>query len=106
MGQGISVEEDIATDVPVPQLGFSVNHYLGRRFVFTGILGYIAFNLDDWEGSVSSAKVGVEHRTWENFGFGLGYGYTGYDVDTLAADFLGKWEYTVSGFEIYLRAAW
>jgi hypothetical protein len=106
VGQGIGAEEDISTDVPVPQLGFSVNHYLGKRFVFTGNLGYIAFNLDDFEGSVASATVGVQHRTWENFGFGLGYGYTGYDIDTLAADFLGKWEYTVSGFEIYLRAAW
>jgi hypothetical protein len=105
-GPGVSAEDDLSTEVPVPQLGFSVNHYLGRRFVFNGALGYIAFNLDDWEGSVSSARVGVEHRTWKNFGFGLGYGYTGYDIDTLASDFLGKWEYTVSGFEIYLRAAW
>ena len=105
-GPGIETSEDVSTDIPVPQLGFSVNQYLGRRFVFNGALGYIAFNLDDWEGSVSSARVGVEHRTWKNFGFGLGYGYTGYDIDTLASDFLGKWEYTVSGFEIYLRAAW
>ena len=74
--------------------------------MLNGNLGYIAFNLEDWEGSVASANVGVEHRTWKNFGFGLAYGYTGYDVDTLAADFLGKWEYTVSGFEIYGRAAW
>lgn len=105
-GPGISTEEDISTEVPVPQLGFSVKHYLGKRFVLTGQLGYIAFNLDDWEGSVASANVGVEHRTWKNFGFGLAYGYTGYDIDTLASDFLGKWEYTVSGFEIYGRAAW
>ena len=106
IGQGIEVEEDISTGVPVPQLGFSVNQYLGKRFVFTGQLGYINFNLDDFDGSVASARVGVEHRTWRNFGFGLGYGYTGYDIDTLSTNFLGKWEYTVSGFEIYLRAAW
>ena len=106
VGQGISVEEDISTDVPVPQLGFSVNQYLGKRFVFTGTLGYINFNLDDFDGSVATALVGVEHRTWNYFGFGLGYSYTDYDIDTLSTDFLGQWQYTVSGFEIYARAAW
>ena len=106
VGQGISVEEDISTDVPVPLLGFSLNQYLGKRFVFSGSLGYIDFNLDDFDGNVASAIVAVEHRTWNYFGFGLGYSYTGYDIDTLSTDFLGKWEYTVSGFEIYARAAW
>jgi hypothetical protein len=106
VGQDITLEEDIGTDVPVPQLGFSVNHYLGRRFVLNGVLGYISFNLDDWEGSVATAFLGLEHRTWKNFGFGLGYNYSAYDVDALSADFLGNWEYTIDGFELYARAAW
>ena len=103
---GGSTEEDLATDIPVPQLGFSVDHYLGRKFVFSADLGYIAFNLDDWEGAVASAIVGVEHRTWKNFGFGLGYSYSDYDIDALATDFIGKFNYNISGFEIYFRAAW
>ncbi len=115
LGSGIGIklggldfdrEDDISTDIPVPQLGFSVNTYLGKKFVFTGRLGYIAFNLDDWEGSVATAIVGVEHRTWKNFGFGLGYSYADYDIDTLASDFLGTFQYTIGGFEIYVRAAW
>ena len=106
VGQGIEVSEDISTDVPAPQLGFSVNTYLGGRFVFTGNVGYISFNLEDFEGSVATASVGIEHRTWNYFGFGVGYGYTDYDIDTLSTDFLGKWQYNVSGFEIYARAAW
>lgn len=106
IGQGVTVEEDIGTDVPVPQLGFSVNHYLGKRFVLNGLLTYIGFNLDDWEGSVATALLAVEHRTWKNFGFGLGYSYSNYDIDALSRDFLGKFEYTIDGFEIYARAAW
>lgn len=105
-GIGGTVEEDIGTDVPVPQLGFSVNHYLGKKFVLSGTFGYIAFNLDDWEGSVASALIGIEHRTWKNFGFGLGYNYSDYDIDALGRDFLGKFEYLIDGFEIYFRAAW
>jgi hypothetical protein len=105
-GPGIGGEEDISTDIPVPQLGFGLNQYLGARFVLTGGLGYIAFNLDDWEGSVASAKLAIEHRTWNYFGFGVGYGYTDYDIDTLSTKFLGKWQYNISGFEIYARAAW
>ena len=101
-----SVEDDISTDLPVPQLGFSASTYLGKRFVFNGVLGYIAFDLDDWEGSVATAFVCVDYRTWKNFGFGLGYSYTDYDVDALSRDFLGKFEYTIDGFEIYGRAAW
>ena len=105
-GPGVSVEEDVNTSIPVPQLGFTVNHYLGKRFVLAGRVGYIAFNLDDWEGSVASVGAAIEHRTWNFLGFGLGYGYTDYDVDTLSADFLGQWQYQISGFEIYARAAW
>ena len=106
VGQEIEIGTDISTDVPVPQLGFSINHYLGARFVLAGDLGYIAFNLDDWEGSVATANVGVEHRTWKNFGFGLGYGYSDYDIDAKSQDFLGKFNFNVSGFQIFARAAW
>ena len=106
LGQDIQVEEDLSTDVPVPQLGFSGSTYLGKGFVFTGGIGYIAFTLDDWEGNVGSAAVAFEHRTWKNFGFGGGYSYSGYDIDTNGADFLGNFQYTISGFEIYGRAAW
>ena len=87
-------------------MGFSVATYLGKKFVFSATLGYIAFNLDDWEGSVATAIAGVEHRTWKNLGFGLGYSFADYDIDTLAADFLGTFQYTIGGFEIYARAAW
>jgi hypothetical protein len=105
-GQDLTVEEDLSTDVPLPQLGFSISTYLGKSFVFAGRLGYIAFDLDDWSGDVSSASAAIEHRTWKNFGFGLGYAHTNYDIDASAADFLGEFEYNDSGFEIYGRAAW
>jgi len=106
LGQGFEAEDDLSTDVPVPLLGFSARTYLGKKFVLNGVLGYISFNLDDWEGSVASALVSVDYRAWKNFGFGLGYSYSSYDVDALASDFLGKFEYTISGFTIYGRAAW
>jgi len=99
-------EDDISTEIPVPQLGFSVATYLGKKFVFSATLGYIAFNLDDWEGSVATAIVSVEHRTWKNFGFGAGYSFADYDVDLLEANLLGNFQYEISGFELYLRAAW
>jgi len=115
LGSGVGIKlagldfdrkNDISTDIPVPQLGFSVNHYLGKRFVFAGTVGYISFNLDDWEGSVATAIAGVEHRTWKNLGFGVGYSFADYDIDTLAVDFLGAFKYEISGFEFYARAAW
>lgn len=105
-GEGIEISQDINTDIPVPQLGFSINHYLGAKFVLVAHAGYISFNLDDWEGDVSTANIGVEHRTWKNFGFGAGYGFTDYDIDAKSQDFLGKFQYNVSGFQIFLRAAW
>jgi len=106
IGQGIEISDDISTGVPVPQLGFSARTYLGKKFVLAGVLGYIAFNLDDYSGDVSTAAVAIEHRTWKNFGFGLGYAYSNYDVDAESLDFLGKFAYTIDGFEIYGRAAW
>lgn len=105
IGQEIEIGQDLSTDIPVPQLGFSVNHHLGSGFVLAGGLGYIAFGLDDWEGDVTTAFAAIEHRTWKNLGFGAGYGYTNYDVDANSADFLGRFKYNVSGFQIYMRAA-
>lgn len=106
LGQGLQGEDDLSTDLPVPQLGFSARTYLGKKFVLNGVLGYVAFNLDDWEGNVTSALVSVDYRAWKNFGFGLGYSYTDYDIDASASDFLGKFQYNISGFTIYGRAAW
>ena len=106
LGQDINLEEDLSTDVPVPQLGFSGSTYLGKGFVFTGGIAYIAFNLDDWEGDVLAAQLAFEHRTWKNVGFGVGYSYTAYDVDANDQTFLGNYQYTIGGLEIYGRAAW
>lgn len=105
-GTGIEVSDDINTDVPVPQLGFSGRSHLGKRFVFTGGLGYIALFIEDYSGSVATAAVAIEHRTWKNFGFGLGYVYSDYDIDAEDKDFLGSFNYNISGLEIYARAAW
>jgi len=106
LGAGIEISDDISTDVPVPQLGFRGRTYLGKKFVLTGGVGYIALNIENYSGSVGTAAVSIEHRTWKNFGFGLGYAYSDYDVDAEDQDFLGSFTYTISGFEIYARAAW
>ena len=106
LGQDIDLEDDLSTDIPVPQLGFNGSTYLGKGFVFTGAIGYIAFNLDDWEGDVATAALAFEHRTWKNFGFGVGYSYSAYDVDSNDTTFLGNYQYTIGGLEIYGRAAW
>lgn len=106
LGTGIEISDDINTDIPVPQLGFRARTHLGKRFVLTGGLGYIAIIIEDYDGSVATAAVAIEHRTWKNFGFGVGYAYSAYDIDSEADDFLGSANYTISGFEIYLRAAW
>ena len=97
---------ELSTGAPVPQLGFSVYHYLGKKFVVKGLLGYLSFNdVEGYSGDISTAALSFEHRTWKNFGFGGGYGFTRYDIDADEIDFLGNFNYDVSGFEIYLRAA-
>lgn len=97
---------ELSTGVPVPQLGFSVYHYLGKKFVVKGLLAYLTFSdVEGYSGDISNAALSFEHRTWKNFGFGAGYGFTRYDIDADDLDFLGNFNYDVSGFEFYVRAA-
>jgi len=106
LGQGIQRQDEVSTDVPVPQVGFTVYHDLGHRFVIVGSALYISFNISDWEGSASGAFAGLEYRAWKNFGFGAGYNYSNYDVDANSDSFLGTFTYTLGGFELYGRLAW
>ena len=97
---------ELSTGAPVPQIGFSVSHWLGKKFVLKGAFGYVTFSdVDGYSGDISTANVSFEHRTWKNFGFGAGYGFTRYDIDANDIQFLGNFNYDVSGFEFYLRAA-
>ena len=106
LGQDIDFEDDLSTDIPVPQLGFNGSTYLGKGFVFTGAIGYIAFNLDDWEGDVATAALAFEHRTWKNFGFGVGYSYSAYDVDSNDTTFLGNYQYTIANLPTNRSCIW
>lgn len=106
LGVGADLSDDLSSNVPIPQLGFAASHWLGKKFVLNGAVGYIAFDIDEYSGNVLGAGVSLEHRTWENFGFGLGWAISNYDVDSDDLDFLGKFEYRISGFEFYGRAAW
>jgi len=102
----IGVATDIDTDVPVPQLGASINYALPARFVLIGKLGYISFtDVGGFSGDISSAIAGIQYRPWKHIGFGVNYNWILYDIDSEETGFAGAFEYTIQGFDFYLRLA-
>ena len=103
---GIGIENDIDTDLPVPQLGASIQHALPARFVLIGKLGYISFtDVEGFSGDISSAIGGIQYRPWKHIGFGANYNWILYDIDSEDTGFAGTFEYDIQGFDFYLRLA-
>jgi hypothetical protein len=100
-----SVGADLNSSVPVPTLAVKLRQHLVHRLNLNVGLGYMTLSpLPDYSGNVWRSYIGLEHRTWDHVGFGLKYGYDGYDITKEDGSIL-DWDLAldVSAFEAYLH---
>jgi hypothetical protein len=103
-GPGFSRETDFSIDVPVVQVGLKFRQALSQKWVFSAEGAFVVFDdIDDFSGDVISGAVNFEHRTWEKFGFGVGYRLRDFDIDSGETRSLGNYVFELRGLYLYGR---
>ncbi|PWU19027.1 MAG: hypothetical protein C5B50_07530 [Verrucomicrobia bacterium] len=105
---GRSNVEGANSTFPLPALELHTEfQVIPRLFVNAGI-DAMYLEVSDFRGSLVDLNLGVEYRPWKHFGLGLGYGYTGVNVegestksDYPGVNFVGSADVHFSGLLFY-----
>jgi hypothetical protein len=63
---------DADTTLPLPVVGFRMNYNVTPKFSWYVRSEIFSIEFDEWEGTYSTAQLGMEYRAFEHVGFGLG----------------------------------
>lgn len=96
------------TALPLPALALRSEFQVIPRLYLNAGLDAMYLEIAGYRGSLLDFKAGAEYRLWKNFGLGLGYGFTGINVDAKSsrsgypgASFVGKVDVRFSGLLLY-----
>lgn len=64
--------EDADTTLPLPVLGFRMNYNITPKFSWYVRTEVFSLQFEEWDGSYSTAQLGMEYRAFDHVGFGLG----------------------------------
>ena len=99
-----TVEETFEAALPLPLLGLHFEYALSRSWKLLSSVEVLQVDLGEFSGFISDRRLTVEHDTFDNFGWGVGY--NGFTLD---ADFEGegslssKVNMEYQGLLLYLR---
>lgn len=90
-------------DSPLPTAVLGLRYRPAARWVAYWDYEVVAVELGDFSGRLQESTVGVEHRTWEHVGFGLGVLHAGDFVETEDAGDTGEFDSSYRGWRLYLK---
>ncbi len=96
------VETKNTLDAPVPVIGIFGLYEFTPKFSMKGDIYYLKVNLSNVDGSYTDAKLTFDYYPWKNVGFGLGWYYNKYDVDSTKAGWDGNFSYDFNGPAAYI----
>jgi hypothetical protein len=96
------VEQSSTLDAPVPVIGVFGLYEFTPKFIMKGDIYYLKVNLSDVDGSYTDAKLTFDYYPWKNMGFGLGWYYNKYSVDSTKSGWDGSFDYNFNGPAAYL----
>jgi len=93
-----SFKQSANTDIPAPTLGGAWRWVPADQWRVNVEAGYMAANINDFDGSAFVASGGLTWFPWDNWGFSLNGIYIDFDVDTENSNFAGslnasQWNY-------------
>jgi hypothetical protein len=98
---GISESETVTA--PLPVFGFRLDYAITPKWwVRTKYELFFLDSADEIEGAYSDFTLGVEHRTFQHVGFGLGLNRNALDIDVSSDNKRGAVNSVLSGFMLYV----
>jgi len=107
--RGGSVSEEGAdTTVPLPVIGLRTEFQLLPRLYLNAGIDAFYLEITGFRGSMLDVFAGLEYRPWKHLGVGLGYNFTGMQIDTEksnsdypGANFVANVDVNFSGLLVY-----
>jgi hypothetical protein len=90
--------ESASGTAPLPTLGLRFGTQFARRWYFITGINFFFLEVDKYGGAMTDFTVGVEHRTFKNVGFGLGWNRFALDLRAEDDDLKGQVQYIFSGW--------
>jgi hypothetical protein len=101
---GAGVEDSESTDLPVPVLGLAYKVGLLEQLSLHAYADFLpSVDVGDAEGSLTNVTAALEYRPFEHAGFGASYNLLDIDVDVDKGGFRGAVDYSIEGYQLYLR---
>ena len=107
IGMGIQAPakaDQAETTAPLPVVGVFFRYNLSPRWRLVSKNEIFFIQTDDFEGSLTDIRFGVEHQTFKNAGFGLGFNRIALSIEADDGEFRGEFDNTLSGFQLYVFA--
>jgi len=94
-GQGTVSSLDASA--PLPLFGAKLLYRLTPRVLFQAQAEYLSGEIQDFSGSISSYRVGLQFNMMDGMGIGVGYSAFDLELDSTYKDFPGRLAYEYKG---------
>jgi len=102
--QNVGRFEEGSVTAPLPVVGLRGSHEISDRWSVKGSAELFALEIDDTDGSLVDALVGIDYAISDNFSIGAGYNYVNIDVDSEDSGLSGSLDWEYKGGMLYLQA--
>ena len=95
-----SLMEREAGTLPLPVYGFRFSHALRSKWLIKGGITLFAIDTDKYDGRLLDQWLALEHNTYKNVGFGIGYNDFNIDLDISDGDLRGRFDLDFRGLQL------
>ena len=97
--------EVASVTAPLPVFGLSGARRLGDKWGLIARGQFFFLDVDDVKGKITHLAAYLEHNTFRNVGFGLGYDWFRIDVDTADTNWRGSVDVQFRGPMVFVQAS-
>jgi hypothetical protein len=97
---------DAKFNQPLPNLGVWYDYSPARKWLLHTRLDWIGAKIDEYDGSLWNANIGIIYQPWRNVGFDISYEYFRLDGNVDKSSWYGGLEWSYSGPVMSVTANW
>ena len=101
-----TLEERSTATGPLPLIGGSFDHRMADKWLLRGSLQAFSASVNNIDGSILSARIGVDYQFNPKFAMGLGYDFFDLDVELEKRGWDGEVSYDYNGLNLRASLIW
>jgi hypothetical protein len=94
------------TSQPLPNIGIWYMYSPSQRWLIDTRVDFMSASIDDYDGTLWNANIGVNFQVSRHFGIGLAYQYFDVELNVDKSDWQGEANFRYSGPILSLTASW